>query len=79
MTYLFELLRRQIVAAKKECRGPAPYTRLVMNQERINELKRNCYHTEADTPPSFAGVRVVVDPDCVRPYFETSDGRREYI
>lgn len=77
---IFETLRRQIAIGKLAVREPEGlYTRLILTPEHMAALKRECYYTEAPEMPSFAGVKVVVDPTCVRPYFETTSGQRVYI
>ena len=77
---IFETLRRQIAIGKLAVREPEGlYTRLTLTPEHAAMLQRECYYTEASEMPSFAGVKVVVDPTCVRPYFETVSGQRVYI
>ncbi|MGA4923254.1 hypothetical protein, partial [Bacillus subtilis] len=77
---IFETLRRQIAIGKLAVREPEGlYTRLTLPPEHAAALKRECCYTEAPEMPSFAGVKVVVDPACVRPYFETVSGQRVYL
>ncbi|MDQ5979584.1 MAG: hypothetical protein QG602_2559 [Verrucomicrobiota bacterium] len=77
---IFETLRRQIAIGQLAVREPEGlYTRLILTPEYAAALRRECYYTEAVEMPSFAGVKVVVDPACVRPYFETTSGQRVFI
>ncbi len=77
---IFETLRRQIAIGRLAVRdSQGLYTRLTLTPEHAAALQRECYYTEAQEMPSFAGVKVVVDPACVRPYFETNSGQRVYI
>ncbi len=77
---IYEILRRQIAIGKLAVREPEGlYTRLILTPEHAAALRRECYYAEVAEMPNFAGVKVVVDPACVRPYFETNSGQRVYV